>query len=259
MKQYIDTHIHLYDPDFGDDLEDVIMEARSEGVISCILPGIDKDSHTALLSLSEKEPSFTHPATGLHPTSVKENWEEELAFVTEGAQKGKYCAIGEIGMDGYWSRDFIKEQGIVFQSQLELAASKSLPVIIHVRDATEEVFTILEKTRHMGVSGVFHAFSGSYETFLRIQSLGNFMIGIGGVVTYKNSGLPKTLEKIGLDNIILETDAPWLTPVPFRGKRNKPSFLPIIARRIAEAKGCSIDEVAEITTRNAVTLFNLSI
>jgi len=259
MKQYIDTHVHLYDEGFGTDLEEVIFKARQQGIISFILPGIDIASHESLLSVSAKYPEFIYPATGLHPTSVKDDWEKELEFVFERAEENKYCAIGEIGMDGYWTKEFIKEQAVVFQRQVELAASKSLPVIIHAREATEDIFSVLEKTKHLGITGVFHAFSGSFDTFKRIQKYGDFKIGIGGVVTYKNSTLPATLEKIGLENIILETDAPWLTPVPFRGKRNEPSYIPIIAEKVAAAKGCSLDEVAEITTINSMKLFNLNI
>jgi len=257
MKKYIDTHSHLYDADFVPDIDDVIFRAEEEGVFSCILPGIDKKSHSDLIALSNRKSSFAYPATGLHPTSVNNDWEDELAFVFDNAEKGIYTAIGEIGMDGYWSKEFLEEQSIAFEKQLELAAMLSLPVIIHVREATEETFSILDKTKHLGLKGVFHAFSGSYETFKRTQKYGDFMVGIGGAVTYKNSNLPSTLLKIPLDRIVLETDAPWLTPVPFRGKRNEPSFIPYIAGKIAESKGCSIDEVAEITTDNAIRLFKL--
>ncbi|MCK9628089.1 MAG: TatD family hydrolase [Bacteroidales bacterium] len=259
MKRYIDTHTHIYDADFASDIEDVIYRAQNEGVFSCILPGIDMESHPRLIQLASDRPDFTYPATGLHPTSVNSEWEKELSFVTERAKEKRYVAIGEIGMDGYWSRDYIEEQSIVFEKQIELAASLSLPVIIHSRDATEEIFSVLEKTRHLGLEGVFHAFSGSPETYRRIRTYGNFLIGIGGVITYKNSKLPATLAEIPIEHLLLETDAPWLTPVPYRGKRNEPSFIKHIAAKIAEAKHCSIDEVAEVTTDNAIKLFKLKI
>ena len=259
MKRYIDTHTHLYDADFANDIEDVISRAGNEGVISCIMPGIDMESHPGLMKLASEKPGFTNPATGLHPTSVNASWERELSFVYDNAVDKSYVAIGEIGIDGYWSREFIEEQSVVFQKQLELAASLSLPVIIHSREATEEIFAVLDKTRHLGIQGVFHAFSGSFETYKRIRSYGNFLVGIGGVVTYKNSKLPATLAGIPIEHILLETDAPWLTPVPYRGKRNEPSHIPLIAAKIAETKGCSIDEVAEITTENAIKLFRLKI
>lgn len=259
MKRYIDTHTHLYDSDFSTDIEDVISRACNEGIISCIMPGIDMESHPGLKQMASEKPGFTHPATGLHPTSVNAAWEKELSFVFDNAKDMSYVAIGEIGIDGYWSREFIREQSIVFQKQLELAASLSLPVIIHSREATEEIFSVLEKTRHLGIRGVFHAFSGSFETYKRILSYGNFLVGIGGVITYKNSKLPAVLSDIPIEHILLETDSPWLTPVPYRGKRNEPSYIPLIAAKVAETKGCSVDEVAEITTDNAIKLFRLKI
>ncbi|MPN03549.1 putative metal-dependent hydrolase YcfH [bioreactor metagenome] len=179
--------------------------------------------------------------------------------MAENANEKSYVAIGEIGIDGYWSREFIEEQSLVFQKQIEIAASLSLPVIIHSRDANEEIFTVLDKTKHLGIEGVFHAFSGSLETYKRIRSYGNFLVGIGGVVTYKNSKLPGTLAGIPIEHILLETDAPWLTPVPYRGKRNEPSYIHHIAAKVAETKGCSINEVAEMTTENAIKLFRLKI
>jgi TatD DNase family protein len=160
-------------------------------------------------------------------------------------------------MDGFWSKEFMKEQSIVFEKQIELANTHNLPIIIHSRDATEEIFKVLERSKHLNISGVFHAFSGSYETFVKLSGLGNFKIGIGGVLTFKNASLVNVVERIGLDNIVLETDAPWLTPAPYRGKRNEPSYISIIAEKLAEIKGCTIEEIARKTTENAVKLFKL--
>ncbi|MDP3437036.1 MAG: TatD family hydrolase, partial [Bacteroidales bacterium] len=168
----------------------------------------------------------------------------------------RFVAIGEIGLDGYWSKEHFSEQITVFEEQLRLAAKRELPVIIHSRDATEEIFKVLERNSSLSLRGVFHAFSGSYETYKRILRVGNFKIGVGGVVTYKNSNLPAVLEKAAIESIILETDAPWLTPVPYRGKRNQPAYVKIIAERVAEIKGCSYDEICSVTSSNAYSIFN---
>ncbi|MEN6619052.1 MAG: TatD family hydrolase [Rikenellaceae bacterium] len=257
MNQFIDTHIHLYDREFEADLHAVIERSEAAGVNRCILPAIDSSSHHKMTELSKLFPEYAFPAIGLHPTSVKSDWEDELSFVFENIEKDLFYAVGEIGMDGYWSKDFMKEQSVVFEKQIELAASRNLPVIIHARAANEEIIKVLERTKHLNVSGVFHAFSGSYETYTRLSEFGNFKIGIGGVITFKNSTLARVAEKIDLKDMILETDAPWLSPVPFRGKRNEPSYISIIAQKLAEIKGCSIDEIAERTTENAEKLFNL--
>jgi TatD DNase family protein len=257
MLQYIDTHTHLYDDAFQEDIDEVVKRAKEAGISSCILPAIDMENHDRLVALCEKYPGCMFPCTGLHPTSVKQNWKEELSFVHDRIAEGRYFAIGEIGMDGYWSRDYIKEQEEVFVSQLKLAYKLDLPVIIHSRDATGEIFKALAGIKGIGIRGVFHAFSGSYETFSRLSDYGEFLIGIGGVITYKNANLRDTLKKIPLENLILETDSPWLTPVPYRGTRNEPSYLTQIAASVAEAKGCELEEVAEITTNNAKKLFRI--
>jgi len=257
MIEYIDTHTHIYDRAFDSDVDQAIERAKRSGISAAVLPAIDRENHKRLLGLSEKYPGYLYPCTGLHPTSVGNSWRQELELVHKNASKGGYCAIGEIGLDGYWSKDFMKEQTEVFESQLRLASTFNLPVIIHSRDATEEIFRVLDRVRELSLRGVFHAFSGSYETFCRLSDYGDFMIGIGGVVTYKNSKLPETLKKIPLDRIILETDSPWLTPVPYRGTRNEPSYIPVIAAAVARAKDCSPGKVAEITTGNALSLFGI--
>lgn len=257
MNQFIDSHIHLYDPEYDADLEEVISRAKAEGVNRCVLPAIDSGTHNKMVDLARLYPGFVFPSIGLHPTSVKSDWESELSFVFDNIDKNEFYAVGEIGMDGYWSKEFLKEQSVAFEKQIELAVQKGLPVIIHSRDATEEIFKVLERIRHLGISGVFHAFSGSFETYKRLSGIGNFMFGIGGVITFKNASLAKVAEKMDLQDIILETDGPWLTPAPFRGKRNEPSYISLISEKLAAIKGCSIEEIANTTTLNAEKLFKI--
>ena len=255
--KFIDTHAHLYDKAFSEDILQVIQRMEEAGVTHCILPGIDMSAYEAMISLSNSRPDLFSPCIGLHPTSVGEDWERELAFVKKHARDRRFAAIGEIGIDKYWSTDYLTQQTKVFAEQLELAATLDLPVIIHLRNSTEDIFKVFSDVRGIDLKGVFHAFSGSYETYKRILTQGDFKIGIGGVSTYKNAGVAATLEKVSLDDIVLETDAPWLTPVPFRGKRNESSYLIHIAANIAMIQGIPIETVATITTNNARKLFSL--
>lgn len=257
MLKFIDTHTHLYDEVFNDERSTIVERAKSNGLAACILPAIDKDSHRALLECESNYSGYLYAASGLHPTSVKNDWESQLSFVFDEFSRREYVAVGEVGMDGYWSKEFLREQAIVFKEQLKLAAGKDLPVIIHSRDSYEEIFEVLESCKSLNLKGVFHAFSGSPEIFRRIQKYGDFMAGIGGVITYKNAHIAETVKQIGLNNIILETDSPWLTPAPFRGKRNEPSYIRYVAQKIADITGTSEEEVAETTSANAVKLFNL--
>lgn len=257
MIQFIDTHAHLYDEAFDGDFDDTIARIKKNGVVKCIFPAIDSTTFDRQSKAADKCGDFVVEAIGLHPTSVGENWRSELDFVLQKVESGKYVAVGEIGMDGYWSKEFLVEQKEVFRQQLELAYAKGLPVIIHAREATEEIFEVLDSLGGKVPRGVFHAFSGSYETYERICSYGNFMVGIGGVVTYKNAGVAKTLERVPLDRIVLETDSPYLTPVPLRGKRNESSYLVYIAEKIAAIKGCTLEEVAAATVENATLMFGL--
>lgn len=258
MKELIDTHIHLYDNSFDLDFSQVIDRAKKTGISKVILPGIDSTYHHKMIDTANKLAGFAYVCSGLHPTSVKENWKDELDFVIEDSCKNNYIAIGEIGIDAYWSKEFIEQQIIVFEEQLKAASIMGLPVIIHSRDATSIIIESLARCKHLNLRGVFHAFSGSYETYKEILKLGNFKVGIGGVVTFKNSKLQEVVEKIDLDNILLETDAPWLTPAPYRGKRNEPAYLEFIASKIAEIKNVSQDEVAMRTTENAKKLFTFA-
>jgi len=255
--EFIDTHAHLYDDAFSDDILQVIQRMEEAGVVHCILPGIDISAYDAMILLSDSRPDLFSPCIGLHPTSVGEDWERELAFVKEHASERRFAAIGEIGIDKYWSTEYLGQQMRIFAEQLELAAELDLPVIIHLRNSTEEIFKVFSEVRGIPLKGVFHAFSGSYETYQRILRHGDFKIGIGGVSTYKNAGLAVTLEKVSIDDIVLETDSPWLTPVPFRGKRNESSYLIHIAANIAAIQGIPMETVATITTNNARKLFLL--
>lgn len=253
----VDTHCHLYDEAFRPDFDDVLTRAREAGLEACVMPGIDRSCHESLVAMADALPGFAFPCIGLHPTSVSETWEEELDFVKEHFADRRWYAVGEIGLDEYWSKDFVKEQIRVLEEQIVLAAEAGLPVIIHLREATDDFFRVLEDLRGVDFRGVMHAFSGSYETYRRLLSYADFRFGIGGVVTYKNAGVALAVEKMSLDDIVTETDCPWLTPVPFRGKRNEPSYVRLVVEKIAQIKQLPYEDVAASTTRNARRLFNL--
>lgn len=257
---YIDTHAHLYDEAFQEDVEAVLSRAKAAGIVQFILPGIDASTQEQLEALCDQHPESCYPCIGLHPTSVGENWKEELTLIEKRLSTRQYYAIGEIGLDGYWSTTYMAEQQEVFFRQLCWAVEQNLPVIIHLREATEALFTVLERFRkeHRSLpKGVFHAFSGSIETYHRIQQYGDFHFGIGGVATYKKAGIADTIPFIPLDRLLLETDAPYLTPVPHRGKRNEPTYIPHIAERIAQLKQLPLETVAATTTQQARLLFQL--
>ncbi|MBQ1623449.1 MAG: TatD family hydrolase [Bacteroidales bacterium] len=253
----VDTHCHLYDEAFRPDFDDVLTRAREAGLEACVMPGIDRSCHESLVAMADALPGFAFPCIGLHPTSVSETWEEELAFVKEHFADRRWYAVGEIGLDEYWSKDFVKEQIRVLEEQIVLAAEAGLPVIIHLREATDDFFRVLEDLRGVDFRGVMHAYSGSYETYRRLLTYADFRFGIGGVVTYKNAGVALAVEKMSLDDIVTETDCPWLTPVPFRGKRNEPSYVRLVVEKIAQIKQLPYEDVAASTTRNARRLFNL--
>ncbi len=254
--QFIDTHTHLYDEAFAGEEDLAVQRAKEAGITRMILPDIDSQTRDAMFELAARHEGVLFPCLGLHPTSVGADWEKELELVEERPARG-IKAIGEIGMDCYWSREYVKEQQIVLRRQLELADKLSLPVIIHSRESTELILNVLKECRHLNISGVFHAFSGSVETYRELQRLGDWYIGIGGVLTYKKASIAETIKDIPLSRILLETDSPYLTPVPYRGKRNESSYIPHIAARLAEIQGKDIAEVAEATTENAVKLFRL--
>ena len=253
----IDTHCHLYDEAFRDDFAAVLARAREAGLEACVMPGIDRSCHDALLAVADALPGFAFPCIGLHPTSGGENWQEELDFVKTHLADRPWRAVGEIGLDEYWSKEFLKEQIRVLEEQVVLAAEADLPVIIHLREATDDFFRVLEDLRGVTFRGLLHAYTGSYETYRRLLSLGDFRFGIGGVVTYKNAGIAVAVEKMSLQDILLETDCPWLTPVPFRGKRNEPAYVRLVAEKIAQIKQVPLEEVAAATTSGARAFFKL--
>jgi TatD DNase family protein len=256
----IDTHIHWYVEDFRDDLSAAVARAQAAGVAQFVLPAVDRSTHAPLMQVAHAFAGVCFPCTGLHPTEVKANWREELAFVEQqlADHAGAFVAIGETGIDCYWSKEFVEAQKIVFEQQLRWSVRYNLPVIVHARDAFEVIFEVLEKVKPLPLRGVFHAYSGSLEQFERIGRYGDFKIGVGGVVTFKKALLAQVVEGLDLRHIVLETDAPWLAPVPFRGKRNESGYIPLIAEKVAEIKRCPVEEVAAVTTANAENLFNLS-
>jgi TatD DNase family protein len=253
----IDTHAHLYLEEFGSDMPALLERAEIAGVKRFYLPAIDSSEHERMLDLEASYPDKCLAMMGLHPCYVKENVEEELALVEGWLAKRKFAAVGEIGLDFYWDRSFEAQQYMAFRRQIALAKQYGLPIVIHSRNSTQECIDLVKEGQDGGLTGVFHCFSGSYELAKEVVKLG-FFLGIGGVVTYKNAGLPAVLAKLSLENIVLETDAPYLTPVPFRGKRNESSYLSYIVQKLAEIYGVSPEEVARITTANALQLFKSS-
>lgn len=255
----IDTHAHLYLEEFENDIEAVIQNAIRTGVKHILCPNIDRASLSALDNLCSNYPDYCHPMMGLHPTSVKENYKDELEIIRMklfNSLPDKYKAIGEIGIDLYWDKTFEAEQEEVFALQLEWAVAKNLPVAIHSRNSFDSVMKIVQNFKT--ITGVFHCFSGDVNQAEQVVNQG-FLLGIGGVVTFKNAGLDKVVQAIDLSNIIIETDAPYLAPAPFRGKRNESAYVSLIAQKIAQLKEISYAEVCEITTANAVKLFNLAV
>lgn len=251
---FTDTHTHLYLPEFDSDRDALIAEARSSGIERFFLPNIDSNSVNAMLALEKKYPDNCFAMMGLHPTSVKESWKEELAAVERKLSERKYLGVGEIGIDLHWDKTFVKEQEIVFRRQIELANHYKLPVSIHSRESFEEIYSILIEIKKEEPCGVFHCFTGNAYQADRAVDLG-FYLGIGGVVTFKNSGLDRTLAGIHLKNVVLETDAPYLAPAPHRGKRNEPAFLKLVAEKIAAIKNIPVKEVADVTTENSKEIF----
>jgi len=254
--QFIDTHAHLYLEEFDADRSEMMERAIQAGVGTFLLPNIDRASLPSLLSLCDDWPEHCLPMIGLHPTSVKDDFLNELAMVYQQLNERKFFAIGEIGIDLYWDKTHLEQQQIAFRHQLKLAKTLHLPVAIHMRNSFEQVFTIIREEADTSLRGVFHCFSGSIQQAKRVTELG-FLLGIGGVVTFKNSGLQEVIKETGLEHLLLETDAPFLAPYPFRGKRNESSYIPLIAEKIALVKNIPLAEVAGITTANAWNLFNI--
>lgn len=253
---FIDTHTHNYDEAFAGEEDAVIRRAREAGVEVLIQPDVDSRERDSMFALTDKYPGVLYPMLGLYPGSVEKNWRDEFDVLLKYRDR-KVVAIGEIGLDYHYGAEFAAEQKEAFRLQLELAAEMGLPVNIHLREATEDFFHIMDECAHLHLRGSLHAFSGSFETFSRMRKYGEWYVGIGGVVTFKKASLAETVRRIPLENIILETDCPYLTPVPYRGTRNESMYIPVIAAKIAELKGISVDEVAAATTANAKQLFDL--
>ena len=254
----IDTHAHLYAEEFSEDQTEVFTRAAAAGVHYFLLPNINSES-IPLMEKLMKEHKNTIPMMGLHPSYVKENWMEELKIIETHLFKNpsKYCAVGEIGMDLFWDKTFIEAQKIVFRTQISWAKKLKLPIAIHARDAFDEIFEILDEENDEFLKGVFHCFTGNLEQAAKILDYGGFKLGIGGVITFKNSGLTEVLNSIELKHLVVETDAPYLSPVPFRGKRNESSYLSYIIEKISGIYKLSDAKIAEVTSQNAIELFQL--
>lgn len=253
----IDTHTHLYLPEFDEDRKEMLERALEKQVRHFILPNIDSTSIPQMKKMIAEFSELCLPAMGLHPTSVKENFEEELSICYKELKSGNYVAVGEMGIDLYWDKTFYEQQKIAFKEQVNWALELDKPIIIHSRDSFQEIFELMDEAWVPELKGVFHCFSGTAAIAQKIIKDYQFKLGIGGVYTFKNSGLREELKDIGVEHFILETDAPFLAPVPYRGKRNESAYVSLVAERIAEEKNMSLKEIAEITTQNAVELFKL--
>jgi TatD DNase family protein len=250
----IDTHSHLYLSEFEQDIDQIILRSKTAGIGKVYLPAINSETHLKMIALSDKFPDYCIAMIGLHPCYVKENFKEEILMVEDLLNQHSFSAIGECGLDFYWDKTYINQQLEALEIQLYLSIEKKLPVILHTRNATQETIDIIKKFHSKGVRGIFHCFGGTIEEARQIIELG-FYLGIGGVLTYKNAGLDKVLKQIELNHIVLETDSPYLTPVPYRGKRNESAYLKIIATQLAEVKNCSYEDVEKMTTINANKVF----
>jgi TatD DNase family protein len=253
----IDTHSHIYEEEFDEDIELVVERSRSAGVEYILLPNVDESSINRLKSLSERYSGYCLPMMGLHPTSVGKDWKEQLETISKMFDNTKYIAVGEIGLDFYWDKTYKIEQIHVFKEQLNWSINFSLPVSIHSRNASPDVFKCIKSVGSKNLCGVFHSFGGNTDDLRTISQLGDFMIGVNGVVTFKNSSLPSVLKETDLSHIVIETDAPYLTPTPYRGKRNEPSYTTYIVEKLAEIYNTTPQYVAEVTTQNAKRMFNI--
>ena len=254
----IDTHAHIYAEEFDIDRAAVIERAKAAGVSKIILPNIDSSSLAPMLALEAENPDYCYAAIGLHPTSVKSDYQHELELVRSELERRSYIAIGETGIDLYWDKTFAKEQIQAFQQQLEWGIAYNKPVIIHVRNSFRETMQAMQPYKGAGLKGIFHSFGGPIEEAAEIIGFGGFLLGINGVITFKNSGLSSVIRDIDLKHIVLETDAPYLTPAPYRGKRNESAYMTHTAQQLATSCQVSYDTVIEETTTNALNLFNLS-
>jgi len=254
--EFIDSHTHLYLPEFDNDRDEVISRALDNNVSRMLLPNIDAGTIDDIIKLSGKYPGICYPMTGLHPTSVNSEFEDQLQAVKDSLSKHIFIAIGEIGIDLYWDKTYFREQEKAFREQINIAVREDLPVVIHSRESIDEIIEIIDDENPEGLKGVFHSFTGTADQAKKIVERG-FYIGTGGIMTFKNSGLDSVIKDIDIEKILLETDSPYLAPVPKRGKRNESSYVRYIADKLANIKGLTVKEVAGITTNNCKNLFNL--
>jgi TatD DNase family protein len=252
--ELIDTHCHLYAAVFSEDIDMVIQRAIAAGVSRFYLPAIDSETESALLDLEKRYPDICFAMQGLHPCSVKNDVQNALQYLDQSFSTRRFAAVGEIGLDFYWDRSFEKQQYQAFHQQIEWAIHYDLPIVIHSRDSIEQTIAVVREHQKGKLRGIFHCFNEGEAEAKKIIEL-NFYIGIGGTVTYKNSKLPEALKDISMENIVLETDSPYLPPQPFRGKRNESSYLVYVAEKLAILKGISLEEVAAVTTKNALEIF----
>ena len=255
---FIDTHTHLYVEQFDEDRNEVIKNAIQAGVDQFLLPNIDTSSIDALMQLAQSYPNHCFPMMGLHPCSITEDYKNELEQIKQVLFSNKFCAVGEIGIDLYWEKKFLREQQLAFETQIQWAKELNLPIVIHCREAFDEIFEVLDQINDETLHGVFHCFTGTYEQALKVINYGNFYLGIGGVLTYKKARLDEVVAQIDPKHLLLETDSPYLAPVPYRGKRNESSYLISIAERLSEALGICLKELKNITNANAIRLFKLN-
>ena len=251
-----DTHTHLYSEQFDEDRNEMILRAKNVGVSRFFIPAIDSSTSEAMFQLEKNYPKDVFLMMGLHPTSVGENYKEELEFVKKWIDKRPFFAIGEIGIDLYWDKSFLKQQQEAFKTQIQWAKEKKLPIVIHCRDAFDEIFEVLETEKSDDLRGIFHCFTGTKEQALQAISY-NMKLGIGGVVTFKNGKIDQFLHEIDLKHIVLETDAPYLAPVPYRGKRNESAYITNVIDKLVDIYGLSFKEIAEITTQNSKDVFGI--
>ncbi|MFN4084147.1 MAG: TatD family hydrolase [Bacteroidia bacterium] len=254
--QFVDTHTHLYLKQFDNDRKQVVEKAINNGITKFFLPNVDTETIQQMLNLVWDFPENCFPMMGLHPCSVNSDVEAHLFQIQKWFKKRKFYAVGEIGLDYYWSTEFKDQQIDAFKKQIQWAIQLDLPIVIHSRNSTDDCIAILHEMKHAKLRGIFHCFSGNALQAKQIVDLG-FLLGIGGVLTYKNSGLQEAIENINLEHIVLETDAPYLAPVPYRGKRNESFYLLEVAKKLAEIKKCGIAKIAEVTTNNANKIFNI--
>lgn len=252
----IDSHTHIYLPDFANDRKEMLQRAKDAGIAKMYMPNIDSESIEMMIRLEEDYEGICMPMMGLHPCSVKENYLMELKTIESYLSKRKYTAVGEIGLDYYWDKTHLDIQKQAFKMQINWAKELGLPIVIHSRDSTQDCIDIVKEELDDRLHGIFHCFGGTPEEAKQITDMG-FFLGIGGVLTYKNSGLDQTINEIDLKHLVLETDAPYLTPVPYRGKRNEPAYIELVAKKLSEVKEISFEEICEVTTMNSRSIFTI--